>query len=91
MAVASASSFTKGARAIGKSPTHVSRVIQALEWRVQAQPFHRTTHIVQLTDTGHVFYERCQRILQETEEIIAPVQLPCAHGTSRQHRGSRTA
>lgn len=71
IAVATASSFTRAARAIGMSPTHVSRAIIALEQRVQAQLFHRTTRTVRLTDTGRVFFERCERIAQERDEAIA--------------------
>lgn len=71
IAVATASSFTRGARAIGMSPTHVSRAVRALEERVQAQLFHRTTRTVSLTDTGGVLFERCERIAQERDEAIA--------------------
>lgn len=71
IAVATAGSFTHGARALGVSPTHVSRSIMALEQRVQAQLFHRTTRTVRLTDTGRVFFERCERIAQERDEAIA--------------------
>lgn len=71
IAVATASSFTRGAKAIGMSPTHVSRAIMALEQRVQAQLFHRTTRTVRLTDTGRVLFERCERIAQERDEAIA--------------------
>ncbi|MBB6122991.1 LysR family transcriptional regulator [Sphingobium subterraneum] len=71
IAVATASSFTRAAKAIGMSPTHVSRSIIALEQRVQAQLFHRTTRTVRLTDTGRVFFERCARIAQERDEAIA--------------------
>ncbi len=71
LAVATARSFTKAAQTIGKSPTHVSRAIIALEQRVQAQLFHRTTRTVRLTDTGQVFFERCERIAQERDEAIA--------------------
>lgn len=73
IAVASAGSFTRGARAIGMSPTHVSRAIARLEQRVQAQLFHRTTRTVRLTDTGRVFFDRCRRIAQERDEAIALV------------------
>lgn len=73
LAVAAASSFTHGARALGKSPTHVSRSILGLELRLQAQLFHRTTRTVRLTDTGRVFLEHCERIAQETDEAIARV------------------
>lgn len=71
VAVATIGSFGGGARAIGASPTHVSRSIMALEQRVQAQLFHRTTRSVRLTDTGRVFLEHCTRIKQERDEAIA--------------------
>lgn len=71
LSVAAAGSFTKGARALGVSTTHVSRSIMALEQRVQAQLFHRTTRTVKLTDTGQVFLQRCERIAQDREEAFA--------------------
>lgn len=71
IAVATTRSFTRAAQAIGMSPTHVSRSIIALEQRVQAQLFHRTTRTVRLTDTGRIFFERCERIAQERDEAIA--------------------
>lgn len=71
IAVATTRSFTRAARAIGMSPTHVSRSIMALEQRVQAQLFHRTTRTVRLTDTGQIFFERCERIAQERDDAIA--------------------
>lgn len=71
IAVATIGSFTGGAKSIGASPTHVSRAIMALEQRVQAQLFHRTTRTVRLTDTGRVFLEHCTRIQQERDEAVA--------------------
>ena len=71
VAVAHAGSFGGGAKVLGVSPTHVSRSIMALERRVQAQLFHRTTRTVKLTDTGRVFLEHCARIIQERDEAIA--------------------
>lgn len=71
VAVATAGSFGAGAKAMGASPTHVSRAIMALEQRVQAQLFHRTTRTVRLTDTGRVFLEHCARIIQERDEAVA--------------------
>lgn len=71
IAVATTGSFTRAARLVGMSPTHVSRSIMALEKRVQAQLFHRTTRTVRLTDTGRVFLERCERIAQERDEAVA--------------------
>lgn len=71
LAVAASSSFTGAARIIGMSPTHVSRSIIALERRIQAQLFYRTTRTVRLTDTGRVLFEHCQRIARERDEAFA--------------------
>ena len=76
ISVATAGSFTRGARSLGMSTTHVSRSIMALEQRLQAQLFHRTTRIVKLTDTGRIFLERCERIAQDRDEAIALVGDP---------------
>lgn len=71
IAVATTKSFTRAATLVGMSPTHVSRSIIALERRVQARLFHRTTRSVHLTDTGQTFFERCERMSQERDEAIA--------------------
>lgn len=71
LAVATANSFTRAAKAIGMSPTHVSRSVLALEQRVQAQLFHRTTRTVALTAAGRLFFERCEWIARERDEAIA--------------------
>jgi DNA-binding transcriptional LysR family regulator len=71
VAVATANSFTRAARAIGMSPTHVSRSIGQLEERLQTVLFHRTTRKVSLTDAGRIFFEHCQRISEERDEAIA--------------------
>ncbi len=73
VAVATAGSFTKAAKAIGMSVTHVSRSIIALEQRVQARLFHRTTRTVRLTDTGQAFFERCWHIIRERDEAMASI------------------
>src|SRR3546814_13285081 len=71
VACAAAGSFTKGAAALGRSTTQVSRAIMLLEQRLQAQLFQRTTRIVRLTDTGRVFLDHCQRLLHDRDEAIA--------------------
>ena len=73
ISVATTGSFTRGAMCLGMSTTHVSRSIMALEQRLQAQLFHRTTRTVKLTDTGRIFLERCERIAQDRDEAIALV------------------
>ncbi|NIJ17841.1 LysR substrate-binding domain-containing protein [Sphingobium vermicomposti] len=70
LSVARTGSFTRGARTLGVSTTHVSRSIMALEQRIAAQLLHRTTRTVRLTDTGRIFFERCERIAQERDEAI---------------------
>lgn len=71
IAVATTNSFSRAAKLVGMSPTHMSRSIMLLEQRLQTQLFHRTTRTVQLTDTGRVFFERCERMAQERDETIA--------------------
>lgn len=71
MAVATAGTFVSGARALKVSPSHVSRAIMALEQRIQAQLFHRTTRTVRLTDTGRMFLQHFARMTQERDEVIA--------------------
>lgn len=70
IAVASASSFTVGARAMGVSTTHVSRAVRALEVRLQTQLLNRTTRKVSLTDAGRIFLDHCLRIVQERDEAM---------------------
>lgn len=73
VAVASSGGFASGAKLIGMSPTHVSRAVMALEHRLEAQLFHRTTRTVRLTDTGRAFLTRCEQIVQERDEAFALV------------------
>ncbi|RYM09987.1 LysR family transcriptional regulator [Sphingobium cupriresistens] len=73
VAIAAAGSFKAGAEALGLSTTHMSRAIAALEARVQAPLFHRTTRTVRLTDTGRVFFDHCSRIVAERDEAIAMI------------------
>lgn len=71
LAVASATSFTRAARTLGVSVTHVSRSVMGLEHRLKAQLFHRTTRSVRLTDTGRLLYERCHDIARERDEAFS--------------------
>jgi DNA-binding transcriptional LysR family regulator len=73
ISVASSGSFTRGARTLGVSTTHVSRAIKALEHRLGAQLLQRTTRTVKLTNTGQLFLEHCERIAQDRDEAIALV------------------
>jgi DNA-binding transcriptional LysR family regulator len=66
--VAKARSFTAAARALRVPRSTVSLRIAELEARLGAKLLHRTTRKVQLTATGHSYYERCVRILADVDE-----------------------
>ena len=73
VAVARAGSFTGGANAFGASTTHMSRAIARLEARLGAQLLIRTTRSQHLTDTGRIFLEQSQRLIDDREESIAAI------------------
>ncbi len=73
VAVAQAGSFTAGASAFGASTTHMSRAISRLEARVDAQLIIRTTRSMRLTETGRIFLEQCQRLVDDREEAVAAI------------------
>lgn len=73
LAVARAGSFSGGAQSFGASTTHMSRAISRLETRIDAQLISRTTRSFHLTDTGRIFLENCQRLVDEREEAIAAI------------------
>lgn len=61
-------SFSKAAEDLGVSRSHVSRQINALENRLDAQLLLRTTRKVSVTEVGQAFYLQCQQILSNLEE-----------------------
>jgi DNA-binding transcriptional LysR family regulator len=71
VAVAEAASFAAAARALGQSPPAVTRAVAALEERIGARLFHRTTRSVRLTDAGTRYLGDAKRILAELEEAEA--------------------
>ncbi len=71
VAVAEATSFTAAARTLGQSPPAVTRAVAALEERIGARLFHRTTRTVRLTDTGERYLVDAKRILAEIDEAEA--------------------
>src|SRR5262245_25506259 len=66
--VVAAGSFSEAARRLGISNASVSREIARLERRLGAHLLRRTTRKMSLTDVGEAFYERCQRVVDETEQ-----------------------
>jgi len=61
-------SFTRTADDLGVSRSHVSRQINALENRLDAQLLLRTTRKVSTTDVGQAFYMQCRQVLDNLDE-----------------------
>ena len=61
-------SFTRAAEDLGVSRSHISRQINALENRLDAQLLLRTTRKVSTTDVGQAFYLQCRQVLDNIEE-----------------------
>jgi DNA-binding transcriptional LysR family regulator len=66
--VAETGSFSAAARALGLSPSAVSKLIGRLETRLEARLVTRSTRRLQLTEAGTGFRERAQRLLGDLEE-----------------------
>ncbi len=61
-------SFTRAADDLGVSRSHVSRQINALENRLDAQLLLRTTRKVSTTDVGQAGYMQCRQVLDNLDE-----------------------
>ena len=67
-------SFTAAAERLGSAKSAVSRRVSALEDRLGVQLLHRTTRVLNLTETGRSFYEHGKRILADLDEAESAVQ-----------------
>ncbi len=68
VAVAEETGFSPAARRLNLSAASVTRAISALEDRLGARLFHRTTRTVRLSDAGERYLDDCRRILAEVDE-----------------------
>lgn len=66
---ASLGSFSAAAKALGISPSAVSKSIARLEKQMSLTLFTRTTRSLHLTQEGRVLYEKALQLLQEAENI----------------------
>nr|WP_254621466.1 LysR family transcriptional regulator [Stutzerimonas stutzeri] len=73
VAVAECGSFLRAAEHLRVSSSHVSRQVARLEERLQARLLYRTTRRVSLTEAGHTFLSRCQRLIEERDEAFHAV------------------
>ena len=69
--VASQGSFSAAARALGMSQSMATKHVDAIEDRLGARLFQRTTRRLTLTEAGRRYLEACERILGEIEEADA--------------------
>ena len=60
VAVAETESFTAAAKRLGISTAQVSRQVSALEERLSAKLFYRTTRKVSVTEVGGIYYQHCR-------------------------------
>src|SRR5262245_65769989 len=65
--------FAAAARDLAMSARAVTKTVAALESRVRARLFDRTTRSVSLTEAGRQYLERCLECLQTFEDADASV------------------
>ncbi|AAQ60376.1 DNA-binding transcriptional regulator, LysR family [Chromobacterium violaceum] len=69
VAVVDCGGFTRAAQQLQLPRATVSSAVQQLEAQLGARLLHRTTRRVQLTLDGGTFYERCQQLLADFDEL----------------------
>lgn len=67
-AVVDAGSFSAAARSLSITTAWASKLVSQLEEHLGAQLLVRTTRRLALTDAGHLYLERCVRLLGDLEE-----------------------
>jgi DNA-binding transcriptional LysR family regulator len=72
--VARQRSFSKAAAAYGLSQSAASQIVLQLEKRLKAQLIDRSTRPLQLTPQGRIYYEGCQRLVDQYLELEAAVR-----------------
>lgn len=85
IAVADAGSFAKAGARLRLSPPAVTRAISALENRLGARVFNRTTRSLAITDVGQRFLESARGVLADLEtaerEAVGEAATPQGHLT----------
>jgi DNA-binding transcriptional LysR family regulator len=69
--IVKAGNLSAAARALNSSPAAMSRGLSALESRLGVRLVTRTSRTFELTEEGHLFYERCERIVADIAEAEA--------------------
>src|SRR5580698_9944718 len=71
--IVKAGNLSAAARALNSSPAAMSRVLSALESRLGVRLATRTSRTFELTEEGQLFYEHCQRIVEDIAVAEAEV------------------
>ena len=74
LAVVTEGSFTGGAERLGISKALTSKYIGQLEEHLGVRLLNRTTRRLNITEVGQVYYQRCQQLLDDIDELEAVVQ-----------------
>lgn len=69
VAVVQSRGFTRAAEQMQLSPQLVSKYVAQLEDHLGARLLQRTTRKVSLTEAGAVYFERCQQVLADIEDM----------------------
>ena len=78
-------SFSAAARALGVTPSSVSRQVSQLERQLGARVFQRTTRKQSLTEAGAVYFEHARRIAADLEEARRTVHKLADHPSGTLH------
>jgi DNA-binding transcriptional LysR family regulator len=78
-------SFSKASTDLGITQPTATKHVAALEARLKARLFHRSTRGVTPTEVGALYYEKCKRILREMDEAdnVAALMQMRLQGTLR--------
>lgn len=68
--VAKTGSFTTTAQQLDMAKGRVSIIVKTLEKEVGRRLLQRTTRSVRLTSDGLIFLERCENLLQESDQLV---------------------
>jgi len=81
VALVDAGSFSAAARALGLTPSAMSKLVARLEQRLGTQLVERTTRRMRLTEAGHGYYRRARGVLDAMDE--AELELDGMRATPR--------
>jgi DNA-binding transcriptional LysR family regulator len=78
-------SFSKASASLGITQPTATKHVAALESRLKARLFHRSTRGVTPTEVGALYYDKCKRIVQEMDEAdnVAGLMQSGLQGTLR--------